>query len=172
MPRFCGHGYPRSRKRTFNPAALVYSKSTVLHDAFDAGPTVTAKRSRFLVIPTEAGRRLHLAVAGPGSNQSDERGSRRSARMQACCLNPAAGEAHGLLSWVRQGFRQRGVFAAIQTAVDADLLAAGVGAPAETLPARQQWPGFTPPRWPGFAPPLTASGPGSPDRQSCSFDPV
>ena len=48
--------------------------------------------------------------------------------MQACCLNPAAGEAHGLLSWVRPGFRQRGVFAAIQTAVDADLLAAGVTA--------------------------------------------
>ncbi len=52
--------YPRSRKRTFHPAALVYSKSTVLHDAFDLGPTITAKRSRFLVIPTEAGRRLGL----------------------------------------------------------------------------------------------------------------
>ncbi len=35
--------YPRSRKRTFHPAALVYSKSTVLHDAFDAGPTITAR---------------------------------------------------------------------------------------------------------------------------------
>ena len=41
--------YPRSRKRTFHPAALVYSKSTVLHDAFDLGPTITARRSRFLV---------------------------------------------------------------------------------------------------------------------------
>jgi len=54
--------YPRSRKRTFHPAALVYSKSTVLHDAFDLGPTITAKRSRFLVIPTEAGRRLGLGT--------------------------------------------------------------------------------------------------------------
>ena len=54
--------YPRSRKRTFHPAALVYSKSTVLHDAFDAGPTITARRSRFLVIPTEAGRRLGLGT--------------------------------------------------------------------------------------------------------------
>ena len=54
--------YPRSRKRTFHPAALVYSKSTVLHDAFDLGPTITARRSRFLVIPTEAGRRLGLGT--------------------------------------------------------------------------------------------------------------
>ena len=54
--------YPRSRKRTFHPAALVYSKSTVLHDAFDVGPTITARRSRFLVIPTEAGRRLGLGT--------------------------------------------------------------------------------------------------------------
>jgi hypothetical protein len=54
--------YPRSRKRTFHPAALVYSKSTVLHDAFDAGPTITARRARFLVIPTEAGRRLGLGT--------------------------------------------------------------------------------------------------------------
>ncbi len=54
--------YPRSRKRTFHPAALVYSKSTVLHDAFDLGPAITARRSRFLVIPTEAGRRLGLGT--------------------------------------------------------------------------------------------------------------
>ena len=46
--------------------------------------------------------------------------------MQVSCLKPEIGEGYGLLSWVRQGFRQRGVFAAIQTAVDADLLAAGV----------------------------------------------
>lgn len=48
--------------------------------------------------------------------------------MQVSCLKPEIGEGYGLLSWVRQGFRQRGVFAAIQTAVDADLLAAGVTA--------------------------------------------
>ena len=54
--------YPRSRKRTFHPAALVYSKSTVLHDAFDLGPTITARRARFLVIPTEVGRRLGLGT--------------------------------------------------------------------------------------------------------------
>ena len=54
--------YPRSRRRTFRPAALVYSKSTVLHDAFDVGPTITPRRGRFLVIPTEAGRRLGLGT--------------------------------------------------------------------------------------------------------------
>ena len=42
------------------------------------------------------------------------------AGLQACRLKPEIGEAHGLLSWVRPGFRQRGVFAAIQAAVDAD----------------------------------------------------
>lgn len=52
--------YPRSRKRTFRPAALVYSKSTVLHDAFDTGPTIRPARSGFLVIPTKAGEALGL----------------------------------------------------------------------------------------------------------------
>jgi hypothetical protein len=50
------------------------------------------------------------------------------AGLQACRLKPEVGEAHGLLSWVRPGFRQRGVFAAIQVAVDADLVAAGITA--------------------------------------------
>jgi hypothetical protein len=50
------------------------------------------------------------------------------AGLQACRLKPEDSEAHGLLSWVRPGFRQRGVFAAIQAAVDADLVAAGVTA--------------------------------------------
>jgi len=48
--------------------------------------------------------------------------------MQACRLKPEIGEAHGLLSWGRPGFRQRRIFAAIQPAVDAGLLAAGVTA--------------------------------------------
>ncbi len=50
------------------------------------------------------------------------------AGLQACRLKPEIGEAHGLLSWVRPSFRQRGVFAAIQIAVDAGLLAAGISA--------------------------------------------
>jgi hypothetical protein len=45
------------------------------------------------------------------------------AGLQACRLKPEIGEADGLLSWVRPGLRQRGVFAAIQEAVDADLVA-------------------------------------------------
>jgi hypothetical protein len=48
--------------------------------------------------------------------------------MQVSCLKPEIGEGYGLLSWVRQGFRQYGVFAAIQPAVDADLLARAVTA--------------------------------------------
>jgi hypothetical protein len=50
------------------------------------------------------------------------------AGLQACRLKPQIGEADGLLSWVRPGIRKRGVFAAIQAAADADLLAAGVTA--------------------------------------------
>jgi hypothetical protein len=50
------------------------------------------------------------------------------AGLQACRLQPEIGEAHGLLSWVRPSFRQRGVFAAIQAKVDADLLAEGITA--------------------------------------------
>ena len=69
--------YPRSRKRTFHPAALVYSKSTVLHDAFDAGPTITAKRARFLVIPTEAGRRLGLGTVPSSRKGGAVPGSQR-----------------------------------------------------------------------------------------------
>lgn len=56
--------YPKARRRTFRPAALVYSKSTILHEAFDVGPTITPRRNRFLVIPTEAGRRLGLGTVG------------------------------------------------------------------------------------------------------------
>lgn len=52
--------YPRMRRSTFRPAALVYSKATVLHDAFDTGGVITPKRSDFLVIPTEAGQRMGL----------------------------------------------------------------------------------------------------------------
>ena len=54
--------YPRGRRRTFHPAGLVYSKSTVLHDAFDTGPTIVGRRSRFLVVPSPAGERLGLGT--------------------------------------------------------------------------------------------------------------
>lgn len=48
--------------------------------------------------------------------------------IQACRLvTGEAGVAHGLLSWVRPAYRRRGVFAAIQAAVDAALLAEGIG---------------------------------------------
>lgn len=52
--------YPRAKKRTFHPAALVYSKATVLHDAFDEGPEILPRRKGYLVVPTPAGRRLGL----------------------------------------------------------------------------------------------------------------
>lgn len=68
--------YPRGRRATFRPAALVYSKATVLHDAFDTGGTILPKRGGFLVVPTEAGRRMGLGkipapVGGAMKNYAD-----------------------------------------------------------------------------------------------------
>lgn len=52
--------YPQRRVRTFRPAALVYSKAQLLHQVFEEGASVRAARSRFLVIPTQAGETLGL----------------------------------------------------------------------------------------------------------------
>lgn len=46
--------YPRARRRTTHPAALVFSKATRLHEAFDRGGTITARRARWLVLPLPA----------------------------------------------------------------------------------------------------------------------
>jgi len=52
------------------------------------------------------------------------------AGIQVCRVAPRGetGVAHGVLSWVRPAYRRRGIFAAIQEAVDAALLAQGVTA--------------------------------------------
>ena len=52
--------YPQRRVRTFRPAGLVYSNAPLLHEVFDTGATVAARRSKYLVIPTRAGERLGL----------------------------------------------------------------------------------------------------------------
>lgn len=54
--------YPKTPKQTFHPAALVYSKSVVLHYAFDVGPVIMPDKRKFLVIPTVAGIRLGLGT--------------------------------------------------------------------------------------------------------------
>lgn len=41
--------YP-PRRRSLRPAALVYSRATALHDAFDAGSAILPRKGRFLVI--------------------------------------------------------------------------------------------------------------------------
>ncbi len=76
----------------------------------------------------EAGLARHAAVTAPPPDLISwcAEVDGELAGLQACRLKPESGEAHGLLSWVRPSFRQRGVFAAIQAAVDADLLAAGI----------------------------------------------
>ena len=55
--------YPkRATTKTFRPAALVFSKSVVLHDAFIHGATITAKRGRYLVIPTKEAAAMGFAT--------------------------------------------------------------------------------------------------------------
>lgn len=43
------NSYPQG-KRTLRPAALVYSKSAVLHEAFAEGATILPRRSKYLVV--------------------------------------------------------------------------------------------------------------------------
>lgn len=76
----------------------------------------------------EAGRARHSQVTAPPPDLIGWCAviDGEPAGLQACRLLPDAGEAHGLLSWVRPAWRRQGVFAAIQCAVDADLLAAGL----------------------------------------------
>jgi hypothetical protein len=50
--------YPRAGRRSLRPAALVYSKATALHEAFDQGPVILPRRGAFLLIPSEAALRL------------------------------------------------------------------------------------------------------------------
>lgn len=53
--------YPKRRSRTsLDPVALVYSKSTVLHRAFDEARSITPRRSGWLVIALPAA--LHLGL--------------------------------------------------------------------------------------------------------------
>lgn len=55
--------YPApGNRRTWRPAGLVYSKATVLADAFDRGPTITPRVGEYLVIPTEAAEARGLAT--------------------------------------------------------------------------------------------------------------
>lgn len=54
--------YPdASKRRTWRPAGLVFSKASVLADAFDRGPTITPRVGEFLVIPTQAAEARGLA---------------------------------------------------------------------------------------------------------------
>lgn len=55
--------YPKSEAtKTLRPAGQVYSKAVVLHDAFIAGATITARRGRYLVIPTAEAEAMGFAT--------------------------------------------------------------------------------------------------------------
>lgn len=45
--------YPKGNKRTLHPAALVYSKATKLHAAYNEGGVIRGKNGNYLAIPTE-----------------------------------------------------------------------------------------------------------------------
>ena len=59
--------YPRrASTKTLHPAGLVYSKAVVLHDAFIGGATITARRGRYLVIPTREAEAMGFATTTEG----------------------------------------------------------------------------------------------------------
>jgi hypothetical protein len=45
--------FPPGNKRSLHPAALVYSKATKLHAAYDAGGIIRGKNGQYLAIPTD-----------------------------------------------------------------------------------------------------------------------
>jgi hypothetical protein len=54
--------YPRGRRHSLRPAALVYSKATALHDAFASGAVVLPRVGSFLLVPTAAAERLGVTT--------------------------------------------------------------------------------------------------------------
>ena len=56
--------YPKSGATTLHPAALVFSKATLLHDVFVKGATIRARRGRYLAIPTREAEAMGLAKSG------------------------------------------------------------------------------------------------------------
>lgn len=52
--------YPQTGRRTLRPAGLVYSKARRLHEAFEAGETVTVQGDRWLVLPLPAAKAAGL----------------------------------------------------------------------------------------------------------------
>lgn len=72
--------YPRTANRSLSPAGLVYSKSTILHQAFSAGATISARSGRYLAIPTREAEALGFATtnttrAGGGTGAIPRRAS-------------------------------------------------------------------------------------------------
>ena len=50
--------YPKGRRASLGPAALVYSKAARLHQVFETGATITARGSKWLVLPLPAAEAL------------------------------------------------------------------------------------------------------------------
>lgn len=78
--------YPRNPTvKTLRPAGLVFSKAVVLHDAFIAGATITARRGRYLVIPTREAEAMGFATTteGRGGKHIAFNRLRRAARYRA-----------------------------------------------------------------------------------------
>lgn len=70
--------YPKGRTRTLKPAGLVYSKATVLHQAYIEGPTIVAG-GKYLVIALPEAVRMGFGYASdlPRGNRGIPAGARR-----------------------------------------------------------------------------------------------
>ena len=81
--------YPKeASNKTFRPAGLVYSKSVVLHDTFMYGATITARRGRYLAIPTREAEAMGLATTTTSRSGGAIPGGqlRRAARIRGIAL--------------------------------------------------------------------------------------
>lgn len=56
--------YPRSNRKSTFPAALVYSKATRLHAAYNKGGVIRAQNTQWMVIPLPAAEELGFATDG------------------------------------------------------------------------------------------------------------
>lgn len=76
--------YPRGRRASLRPAALVFSRATVLHAAYDEGPTIRAGKA-YLVIATDIARAMGYGeITEPRGSRTIPAGAkRRYSRLQA-----------------------------------------------------------------------------------------
>lgn len=94
--------YPRRPSKTnLDPAGIVFSKSTVLHRAFDEGKIIRAQRTQWLVIALPAA--LHLGLGYTTSSRAG--GSAKAVRRKLSEIDAAAKKLRAVVVSATHGKR-------------------------------------------------------------------